>query len=374
MIESFSYLLNREGNASAYLTDLFRKSGIKIDDSLNDEKTFSILSRNFNQLFTKFYNRFKLSGLTLEGISERFDGRKYQAFLKIFKPFLEILDRRIAESQKIDFTDMLLLAIDKMKSGGEESYEYIIVDEFQDTSKLAMDLLNLIYQNSKNASFITVGDDWQSIYGFNGSDVEILSLYNQTYEGVSTSYLNNNFRSHSRIVELGKNFISRNPAQLQKNVVSKNTAFTDSIIDFITFKQMEEIIEKIPADESIFVLYRYNEDCPEGIGKFRNFYSDRRHNGSKNISLMTIHASKGLEARHVFILFPNGVSRKFPSEIEDHFVFDMLNTKSENFPFSEERRLMYVAITRAEQNLYFVSPRGNSNPNSVFWDELKEMV
>ena len=325
-------------------------------------------------MFTKFYNRFKLSGLRIEHLNQKFEGRKYQAFLRVFNPFLKTLNRMIDEKQKIDFTDMLLLAIEKMKGGAEESYEYIIVDEFQDTSKLAIDLLNLIFQNSKNASFVSVGDDWQSIYGFNGSDVEILSLYDKTYPGVSTAYLNSNFHSHSRIVELGKNFISKNPAQIQKDVISKNTHFADSIIDFVTFKQMEEIIEGIPSDESIFVLYRYNEDCPQGIGKFKQFYTDRNRDGAKNISLMTIHASKGLEARHVFVLFPNGVSRKFPSEIEDHFVFDMLNSNSESYPFSEERRLMYVAITRAEQNLYFVSPKSSNYPNSVFWDELKEMV
>ncbi len=98
----------------------------------------------------------------------------------------------------------------------------------------------------------------------------------------------------------------------------------------------------------------------------------RKEGCTKNISLMTIHASKGLEAQHVFMLFPDGVKRKFPSEIEDHFVFSMLKTRSDDFPFSEERRLMYVAITRAEQNLYFVSSRGE--PNSIFWDELVELV
>jgi DNA helicase-4 len=86
---------------------------------------------------------------------------------------------------------------------------------------------------------------------------------------------------------------------------------------------------------------------------------------------MTIHASKGLEAQHVFLLFPDGIRRKFPSEIEDHFIFNMLKTNTDDYPFSEERRLMYVGITRAQQNLYFVS--SNAEPNSVFWDELREL-
>jgi DNA helicase-4 len=128
---------------------------------------------------------------------------------------------------------------------------------------------------------------------------------------------------------------------------------------------MEERIKAIPSNESIFVLYRYNADCPKEEGLFRNC--------PQNVSLMTIHASKGLEARHVFVLFPNVIERKFPSEIEDHFMFNLLKENSDDYAFSEERRLMYVAITRAQQNLYFVSP-SDKDPNSVFWDELKEMA
>lgn len=120
------------------------------------------------------------------------------------------------------------------------------------------------------------------------------------------------------------------------------------------------------------MVYRYHKQCQNRYFEMdRNKRPIKRSGQSKNISLMTIHASKGLEAQHVFLLFPDGVRRKFPSEIEDHFVFNMLKTTADDFPFSEERRLMYVGITRAEQNLYFVSP--TNDPNSVFWDELIEL-
>ena len=287
----------------------------------------------------------------------------------------------VQTENRMDFNDMIISAANKYQNGHTKSYDYIIVDEFQDTSNLAMKLLDQVYLSSSKPSIISVGDDWQAIYGFNGSDVSILSEYENKYLGVSVLKLNSNFRSHPRIVDLGKRFISKNPSQISKDVVSKNNYFKDSIVGFLSFEEMERRINSIPDDESIFILYRYNEDCPANQGIFKELFgldksrkAFKKTSCTKDISLLTIHGSKGLEARHVFVLFPDGVRRKFPSEIEDHYVFNMLKTNSDDYPFSEERRLMYVAITRAEQNLYFVSSSKSSDPNSIFWDELKELV
>lgn len=380
MLESYSYLLN-EGKTSAYLGKLLFDAGVKVDMSFEDENAYAKISSAFSQFFIKFYNSYKLSGLSVNELKKSFPGASSLLFLRLFEKFLHHYEKLIQDENKMDFSDMIIAATKKYQNKNDDGFDYIIVDEFQDTSNLAMKLLNNVYQSNPNSAFMCVGDDWQSIYGFNGSDVSILSEYETSYPGVSVQKLNSNFRSHSRIVDLGKRFISKNPAQISKDVVSQNREFKESVIDFLSFELMEEKIRSIPDNESIFVLYRYNDDCPVGQGIFKEFfYLDRNRKPvkvpscTKNISLMTIHGSKGLEARHVFVLFPDGVSKKFPSDIEDHFVFNMLKTNSDPFPFSEERRLMYVAITRAEQNLYFVSSRKSNDPNSVFWDELRELV
>lgn len=379
MIETYSYLLNA-GETSDYLKKVFSDSGISIKMSKAESKAYNVITREFSKLFVRFYNSFKLSGFLLEDLRSKFAEPHYSLFLEIFERFLGHYARLTNQEGKIDYSDLILKAIDTYREQMPKKHEYIIIDEFQDTSSLAMNLLNLVHNMNPGSVFFAVGDDWQSIYGFNGSDVTILSDFEKKYEGVSVRYLNNNFRSHSRIVDLGKQFVSKNPSQLQKNVVSQNSNFSKSEIDFIDFDQMLQKIDQIPDDESILVLYRYNDDCPAGRDGFNDhFYFNeyrkpvKRRTCKKNMSMMTIHGSKGLEARHVFFLFPDGTRRKFPSEIEDHFVFIMLKNRSDAFPFSEERRLMYVAITRAEQNLYFVAPNGRS-PNSVFWDELKELV
>lgn len=378
MIESYSYRLNA-GDTANYLRELFAANQIEVKSRFENDEVYSKISREFCRVFTKFYCSFKLSGLSLAELRQQYTDQRYFLFLHVFERFLACFEDLTASENKIDFNDMIIEAVTQYEERGVRSFDYIIVDEFQDTSSLAMKLLDKVYQANSRATLFCVGDDWQSIYGFNGSDVTILSAYTARCPDVSVQTLNCNFRSHSRIVDLGKRFISRNPAQIQKNVVSKNNRFESSEIDFVSFMQMKEKINAIPGGESILVLYRYNDDCfgiADVLGDYfvinQNRKPVRKSNCTKSISMMTIHASKGLEARHVFVVFPDGRRRKFPSEIEDHFVFDMLKTKTDGFPFSEERRLMYVAITRAEQNLYFVA--ANHDPNSVFWDELRELV
>lgn len=378
MIESYSYLLNA-GKTSLYLSELLAKHGIEVQDHLENDDVYSKISREFCRVFTRFYHSFKLSGLSLDALKQKYNERKYLLFLQLFENFLIHFENMVTQENKMDFNDMIIGAITKYRTDGAPTFEYIIVDEFQDTSNLAMKLLDEVYQSNPQTIFLSVGDDWQSIYGFNGSDVSIFSDYVKKYSGVSVQNLNSNFRSHARVVELGKKFISKNPTQIQKNVISGNKKFKDSEIDFLSFEQMEKKIRRIPDDESIFILYRYNDDSFAIQNAFKDFFTldrnrrpVRKASCAKNIAMMTIHASKGLEAQHVFLVFPDGVKKKFPSEIEDHFIFNMLKTNGDDFPFSEERRLMYVAITRAEQNLYFVSP--NNEPNSIFWDELKEIV
>lgn len=380
LIESYSHELNNRESTYHYLANLLSKSGVKIESSIDKLQAYRKLSRRFADFFQKFYNLFKLSGKSIEDLQSTISDPASVLFLSVFEKFFSLYESKLKYEHKLDFTDLIIYAKDRLAKEGGQSYDYIIVDEFQDTSNLAMSFLNEVFRVSEKPCFFSVGDDWQSIYGFNGSDVSIMSDYSHLHDGVSSHKLTSNFRSHSRIVSLGNEFVRKNPSQIEKEVTSGNQSFESSEVDFLDFKNMESKILEIPENESVFVLYRYNDDCPAKRGLFKDMFflnkngkPVKRKGVKKKISLMTIHASKGLEARHVFLLFPNGMNRKFPSETVDHFVFNMLKHNREDYPFAEERRLMYVAITRAEQNLYFVSSNGK-DPNSVFWDELKEIV
>ncbi len=378
LIESYSHAINY-GNTAAYLSQLLRKNGVTVNKQLDGDIAYTKLSQGFCELFAKFYRTFKLSGLSIGDLKRRYPEQRYRSFLKLFCYFLENIETIYAETEKISFDDLLLKATEKIRSDSICNFDYIIVDEFQDTSRLALNLIEALMAANPNCHMTSVGDDWQSIYGFNGSDVTILSTYDKCHAGSLTLELNDNFRSHSNIVELGKQFISKNPHQRSKNVVSKNPQYKTSQIDFFELEHMQKTISSIPDDESIFVLYRYNDDAFVAQSMLQNYFylNDakqpmKRRDCKKNISMMTIHASKGLEAQHVFVLFPTGTQRIFPSETTDHFIFNMLKTNHDDYPFAEERRLMYVAITRAKQNLYFVSQ--TRDPNSIFWSELKTLT
>jgi DNA helicase-4 len=364
LIETHSGYLSDEGS-DEYLAKTLKAAGVETKNI--NTSVVEHISRKFNQFIHAFYTRQKLSGKTLSELKSTFLDTPYKVFFSFYDGFADEFDKVKKTEQLSDFTDLLLETTDIYRQGNESGYKYIIVDEFQDTSWVSMQLLDAVYEASPQASFFMVGDDWQSIYGFNGTDVSILMQF-QGRPGCEIKYLNKNYRSHRNIVELGKRFIECNEKQIKKSVVSANLIHNDSQVRFIYFHELEEQIRSIGKKESIFLVGRFNDDEPIKL------ISDLRYDGYRNIEFKTIHKSKGLEATHVFILFPNESTRDFPSFIQDHYIYNILKRNTETFPFAEERRLMYVAITRAEKNVYFVSPFKDKMPSSDFWAELESIV
>jgi DNA helicase-4 len=364
LIETTTAYLNDE-NSDEYLTKVLNAAGVETKNI--DKSVVEHISRKFNQFISTFYTRFKLSGKTLDELKRNYLEMPYKVFFSFYEGFISEFEGIKTDEGLSDFTDLLLMATDIYRQGKGTPYKYIIVDEFQDTSWVAMNLLDAVYEASPNSSFFMVGDDWQSIYGFNGSDVNVLINF-RNRSGCMVKYLNKNYRSHQNIVELGKKFIECNDQQFKKQVLSANQRHKDSQIQFIYSNDLEKQIRTINKNESIFLLGRYNDDEPITL---INSLSD---DGYVNIEFKTIHRSKGLEATHVFVLFPNESKRDFPSLIQDHYIFNILKRNTDFFPFAEERRLMYVAITRAEKNVYYVSPFKDKRPNSDFWTEIENLV
>lgn len=360
LIETTTAHLNDE-NSDEYLIKILNDAGIETKNI--DKSVVEHISRKFNQFISTFYTRFKLSGKTLDELKHNYLEMPYKVFFSFYEGFVSEFEGIKAKDGLSDFTDLLLMATDIYRQGKGTPYKYIIVDEFQDTSWVAMNLLDAVYEASPNSSFFMVGDDWQSIYGFNGSDVNVLINF-KNRSGCEVKYLNRNYRSHQNIVELGKKFIECNEQQFKKEVVSASQRYKESQVQFIYFGDLEKQLRTIDKNDSIFLLGRYNDDEP--ITLIDSLIDD----GYRNIEFKTIHRSKGLEATHVFILFPNESKRDFPSLIQDHYIFNILKRNTETFPFAEERRLMYVAITRAGKNVFFVSPK-DKIPDSNFWSELQ---
>ncbi len=338
----------------------------------------------FTQTLGTFLRHYKSSGTTAEECRVRGersrDKARSHAFLKIFEPLLEAYEARLAG--KIDFEDMIVRATKHVEAGRYKSpYRHLLVDEFQDISEGRARLLKALKAQHDDARIFAVGDDWQSIYRFTGSDIHLMREFGDEFGGVfagkpgihSSVDLGRTFRSVDKIALPARAFVLQNPSQITKQVVPAGTSESPAImIEHFGWGQegealefvLKELASKSEGDKtSVLLLGRYNFLRPDGFPQLQKRYP------SLSLKFMTVHRSKGLEADHVVVL--NAVSGKmgFPSEIVDDPLLDLVLPKPEDFDHAEERRLFYVALTRARKTVTVLADRQRP---SVFARELLE--
>ncbi len=254
----------------------------------------------------------------------------------------------------IDLNDLIILAT---KTANEKKfpYKYIFIDEFQDTSQIRFDLIYTIFKNS-NALINLFGDDFQSIYAFSGCKLEIMLNITQYIPRLKIIALENNYRLSNDLIKLSTNFILKNKKQINKNIKSTiNNSNTLNIIYYSNFiKTFNTLIKKVEfISNDIMILGRYKHD-------FNNIKTNYR--------MLTIHEAKGLEADIIIIINLKDDYYGFPSKIQNHFLLNCLYKNQENYLYAEERRLFYVALTRAKKKVYLLVPYGNP---SIFIKEIK---
>lgn len=325
----------------------------------------------FTQTLGAFLKHFKSSGASIEDCrerGERFDDKqRNRAFLKIFEAVFEAYQKRL--DKRIDFEDMVLRAAKHVETGRYRSpYRHILVDEFQDISEGRARLLKALKAQHADARLFAVGDDWQSIFRFAGSDIHLMRDFGKEFGGEfagSTDVhavvdLGRTFRSVDKIAHPARIFVLRNPSQIEKTV--KTLSSTEGCaIKVALYKPFEDqlalngVLQQINAsaggDTSVLLLGRYGFQKPDRFDLLEKEFL--------NLSLrfMTVHASKGLEADHVVVLRMNSGRLGFPSEIADDPLLDLVLPVPENFAHAEERRLFYVALTRARKTVTLLSDR-----------------
>ena len=246
-------------------------------------------------------------------------------FLKIIMQIYIIYNNELKASKRVDFDDLILLATNQVKDS-HMSYKYIIIDEFQDTSKVRLDLILEIIKYSKAKLFV-VGDDYQSIYRFSGCNINLFINLNK-YLPIKIMYLKYTYRNSQELADIACNFISRNKYQLKKKVIS-NT-HNKKPIKIVYNKSVDEIIMLITSD--LLIIGRTNKDI------------DNINYPNK----LTIHKSKGLEATNVLLVNSDNI----PLVERDNRLINYIYKTKEHILFEEERRLFYVALTRAKENIY----------------------
>ena len=306
-------------------------------------------------------------------------GKRAKAFLSIFGPvYLEYQSRLTG---RIDFEDMILRACDYAENGQFSSpFKHILVDEFQDISQSRGRLVKALKAQHADGRIFAVGDDWQSIYRFAGSDISLMRRFGDEFGGEFDGAtgvhrivdLGQTFRSVDQIAEAATKFILENPAQLKKTVIPAGVAPSPALRVVETYKHdadsklmntLRAIPEKDESKEktSVLILGRYRHLQPANLWRYKN---ECPH---LDISFKTIHASKGLQADHVIVLGLYRGRTGFPSEIVDDPLLGLVLPEAEPFENAEERRVMYVAMTRARHTVTLLS---SASRRSAFVEEI----
>lgn len=334
-------------------------STLKTDDELYE----MVLPQNskqekaFIRLVATFATLMKSSCKNIQTILNSVeDDRSKFIITNIFKPVCDKYTNALKQSGQIDFTDAILWATNICNTSKPVSYDYIIVDEFQDISVDRYLFLKTLRQGTPQAKLYCVGDDWQSIYRFSGSDMSLFKQFPKYFGTTEINKIETTYRFGEPLIGLSSHFIQRNKAQIPKNIhtFDKNTTTKLNFYAYERSKYCETIrhlVSSLPTDKSIFLLGRYSFDdyylsyMYQGIKEGNKFYYVINN---RKIEFLTVHKSKGLEADYVIILQCNKDTYGFPSQVNDDPILNYVLTNSDQFPYGEERRLFYVAITRAK--------------------------
>lgn len=303
------------------------------------------------------------------------DERSTFIIKNIFQPVYKRYIEELANINQIDFTDAILQATDICRSSHPVKYDYIIVDEFQDISVDRYNFLKVLREGNPPAKLYCVGDDWQSIYRFSGSDMALFNQFSDYFGQTEINKIETTYRFGEPLVSLSSQFIQRNEAQIKKNIHPFNPQVKTEL-QFCDYERRDycnvigQLVASIPLDKSVFLLGRYSFDDYYLSFMYKSVKEGNRFFyiiGDRKIEFLTVHKSKGLEADYVIILQCNKDTYGFPSLVSDDPVLNYVLTKSDQYPYGEERRLFYVAITRAKVKTYILYDRRFP---SVFVDEF----
>ena len=298
-----------------------------------------------------------------EGIRDLFSKR-----VKLMAPLLKAWKTALKEENAVDFSGLIHQAIIILEKGRFVSpWKHILVDEFQDISPQRAALLSALRAQNKHTSLFAVGDDWQAIYRFSGAQLSLTTAFHHYFGEGDRSDLDTTYRFNSRIGEIANRFIQQNPHQLAKPLNSLRSG-DKKAVTLLADDQLEPLLDKLSGyakpDERILVLARYHHLKPAALEKAATRWPKLQ------TEFMTIHASKGQQADYVIVVGLKEGSDGFPAPARESVMEEALLPEPEDFPDAEERRLLYVAMTRARHRVWLLF---NKEEPSVFVDILKSI-
>ncbi|HWK24101.1 MAG TPA: ATP-dependent helicase [Ureibacillus sp.] len=294
----------------------------------------------------------------------------YELAIPIVKKYVDYCTNK----SYLDFNDLISRSTSLFQNHEDiankykSKYQYILVDEFQDVNNLQVELIKLLLTDQ--TQLFCVGDDWQSIYGFRGSNVSYIVDFENHFPNSKVVKLNLNYRSTQNIVGASNEVIKHNKFKVEKEIqASKKSEHKivvysgsnqDENIQFC-FDKVKELLGDGLTNDDILFLYRRS--------KMYSPYFFRFKNEGVRVQSKTIHAAKGLEAKVVFIIGLTEGNGGFPDIWLEDRIFQVIKKANHDLLMEEERRLFYVAITRAKDKLFLITEKGNE---SSFLKEIPE--
>jgi len=332
----------------------------------------------FRKDVKRLYNLVKSQNLEIEDVRNvqhiLLEHQRIKVFYELFPVVWRYYENLKNKNSLVDFDDLISIALkilleqENIRNQYRQKFKCILVDEFQDVNPAQVELINVLLRES--TYLFCVGDDWQSIYGFRGSNVNFTINFAEYFPGATILKLKKNFRSSGYIVGVGNEVISFNKNKVEKEVVSEkpgkekvylyNSNSEDDTLDFIRnrIEYHLEVDGNLSPDDILI------------LGRRTSHYSEiKKKLKRKGIQFSTIHGAKGKESKVVFITGLKDGSGGFPDTWLEDSIYQVIRTTDNDLLLEEERRLFYVAITRARDFLYLLSENGNP---SQFIDELPD--
>ena len=388
------------------IDSMLKKNGLEksyLSQNAIDINIQRFYSDTVNNLISQSIRQAKATQYTSKQIEKKYDDLpdkfRAQKFKKIFLPLAEAYETYLQRNKTNDFEDMILKATSILLSSPpkkQPKYKFILVDEFQDLSISRERFLESIIKFNTGSKLFAVGDDWQSIYRFTGSDIGAVTRFEEKFPMLKNSesgrdfavnLIKRTYRFNDQIAKVSANFIQKNPYQVPK-ITEGNEKNEDDPIQFIdveeySTKYMLKILDHVPKStetKSVYFLARSNFSLDktkknenvlfDSFEKNINWKELQDSRPDLDIKWNTIHGSKGLEKDVVIILGNDSGARGFPNWWGEDPLFSIFLPQQDNYKYAEERRVMYVAMTRTKSVNIFVY---KDQQPSIFLKEIEEI-
>ncbi|MBQ6841116.1 MAG: UvrD-helicase domain-containing protein [Bacilli bacterium] len=329
---------------------------------------------SLKKLIKTFISLFKTNNHNINKLHNMIASFKDKYLINIILTILNRYEEEKQSTNTYDFDDLITVATKTLeKNYNYKKFKYIIVDEFQDTSLIRLNLLKIIYDNS-NSIITAVGDDAQSIFHFSGCDLNIFLNFNKYFPRTKMIFLKNTYRNSQELIDISSSFINKNKLQIEKHMQS--TIHINNPIELIYYfnpiKAFKKILNNLLNEtDDIMILGRNKIDIKEYIDNDFEILKDELLYNKHHLKYLTIHSAKGLESKYVIILNMSNKTYGIPNKLENHPILKYAEAEIDPYPYAEERRVFFVAITRCKEKTFIMIPRNNP---SVFIKELKKLL